>query len=148
MKNKVICIVIIISFCFAFSSCAKNSDTDNSKTRNDSSYSQSTDDTNQQSNTSLEYDGKKVKDVVLNLLDSKTSMGTDNVEELLHIEDFCEPVDVKLNMQIGKIVIIYNDDSEYNFGKIYIGNTNNKYYLQIERNGTTNIYELNDDITN
>lgn len=145
MKNKIICIVIIASICFAFSSCATTSDNDSTKNKTDSSYSQSTN--NEQNNVSLEYDGKKVKDIVLNLLDSKISMGTENVEELLHIEDSCEPVDVKLNMQIGKIIIVYNDDSEYDYGKIYIGNSGNKYYLQTEKNGKTNIYELDDNLT-
>ncbi len=148
MKNKIFCIVIIASICFTFSSCAKTFDNDSNKTETDSSYSQLTN--NQineqtQNSNSLEYNGKKVKDIILNLLDSKISMGTENAEDLLNIEELSKPVDVNLNMQIGKIIIVYTDDSEYEFGKIFIG-TKNNYYLQIERNGKTNSYELNDEI--
>lgn len=146
MKNKIICIILITSICFAFSSCTKV-DNNSNQTTVDSNYSQSTEKENQQKSNLLEYNGKKVKDIILDLLDSKASIGTENAEDLLNIEALSNPVDAKLNMQIGEIIIVFTDDSEYEFGKVFIG-ANNNYYLQIEGKDTANIYELNDKISN
>jgi hypothetical protein len=97
---------------------------------------------------SFKFNNKSVKDIVIKLLDSEISLGTDNAEELLNVNNLYSPVDVEPNMQIEEIIIIFDDDSNYEFGKIFLGNNNNKYYLQIENDGEVLTYELNENITN
>lgn len=143
--------MLITSICLTFSSCTK-ADDKISKTTSNSDYSlstetQTTENKIEQKKNVLEYNKKQVKDITLELLDSKTSLGTANAKDLLDIESSAKPVDVNLNMQIGRIIIVFTDDSEYEFGKIFTGR-NNHYYLQIENKDKTNIYELNDKIAN
>lgn len=138
--------MLITSICLTFSSCTK-ADDKISKTTSNSDYSLSTENKIEQKKNVLEYNKKQVKDITLELLDSKTSLGTANAKDLLDIENSAKPVDVNLNMQIGRIIIVFIDDSEYEFGKIFTG-INNHYYLQIENKDKTNIYELNDKIAN
>ncbi len=139
--KKTITIIIMILMCLTLISCSKTTVDDNTSSKNsiisnDAAADNSTVDNTNEGNTSEQdekntYDGKIVKDIIIYAMGNKVDMEFSKLTPLLSIEDEEETVNnVNEKSVFGNIKLVYEDDSEFEFGEIIISD-DNAFYLKL-----------------
>ena len=127
--------------CFTLISCnnTKNDENnlkeDNTSITNEMNSNVSSDNNENQSSSEtdkdISYNGKNVKEINIFAMGNKVNMEFSELTPLLTIEDEGEAVDnVSEKSVFGNIKLVYEDDSEFEFGEIIISD-DNAFYLKL-----------------
>ena len=139
--KKTITIMLFIIMCFTLISCnnTKNDENnlkeDNTSITNEMNSNVSSDNNENQSSSEtdkdISYNGKNVKEINIFAMGNKVNMEFSELTPLLTIEDEGEAVDnVSEKSVFGNIKLVYEDDSEFEFGEIIISD-DNAFYLKL-----------------
>lgn len=127
--------------CFTLISCnnTKNDENnlkeDNTSITNEMNSDVSSDNNENQSSSEtdkdISYNGQNVKEINIFAMGNKVNMEFSELTPLLTIEDEGEAVDnVSEKSVFGNIKLVYEDDSEFEFGEIIISD-DNAFYLKL-----------------
>jgi len=151
--KKILLVFLSIILCFVFSSCTSKNTEENTNTKNDSSVvtevsnnKNTSNSTSQDSNINNDenqiiYKGKTVTNIQLDFNGYRTDIGTEGAAQLFNFESLEEVKDAKFGMELGSLILIYDNNEQERFGYIFIGEDKN-FYLKAEDNSKT--YRLAD----
>lgn len=153
--KKYILILLSILFCFAFSSCTSSKNieektdatnansiiSNNSKSEKQKNSIFPNNDNNDIKNE-VTFQNKKVSNIQLDFNGYRTNLGTEDAQELFNLESLEEAESTEFGMELGSIIIIYENGDEEQFANVYIGKDKD-FYLQLE-NDNSKTYKLAD----
>lgn len=151
--KKILLVILSIILSVAFSSCTSKNTEENTNTKTDSSVvteesniDEKSNSTSQDSNTNnnkkpVTYKGKTVTNILLDLNGYRTEVGTENASKFLNLETLEEAEAVDGGMELGSLILIYDNDEEERFGYIFIGKDKNLYLRTV---GNSKIYKFAD----
>lgn len=153
--KKYILILLSILFCFAFSSCtsSKNIEEKTDATNANSIISNNSNSEKQKNSifpnndnndikNEVTFQNKKVSNIQLDFNGYRTNLGTEDAQELFSLESLEEAESTEFGMELGSIIIIYENGDEEQFANVYIGKDKD-FYLQLE-NDNSKTYKLAD----
>ena len=153
--KKIILILLSILFCFSFSSCTSSKNIEgkpdvtdgNSVISNNSNIEKQKNSTSQNNDNNdikdkVTYQNKTVSNIQLDFNGYRTNLGTEDAQELFNLESLEEAESAEFGMELGSIIIIYENGDEERFANVYMGKDKD-FYLQLE-NDNSKTYKLAD----
>ncbi|MGN0004830.1 MAG: hypothetical protein ACI37Z_02470 [Candidatus Gastranaerophilaceae bacterium] len=154
MKKKLMIIFSLFLICLTLASCSNaqnenKKDNDSNSSSNIVSTNQNNDDSqslteNTDTNANVKYDNKVVESIYVEFNGTKIPVESDDPRPLLEIESNSEPIDVKSKLELGSVMLVYDNGETYNFGTVFIGEDDG-YYIKITHNDSSKMYKLADD---
>lgn len=152
--KKFLLIFLSITICFCFSSCDSSNPEKSSNTQSDSSLitnesnDKDTNDSISQNNNNdddnkntVTFRGKTISNIQLDFNGNRMDIDTDGSAEFLSLQSLEEVSDVVFTMELGKLIIIYDDGNEEIFGNVLTGQDNSFYLKTPDDN---KIYKISD----
>lgn len=150
--KKFLLIFLSITICFCFSSCnssnpekSGNTQSDSSLITNESNDKDTNDSISQNNNNddknTVTFRGKTISNIQLDFNGNRMDIDTDGSAEFLNLQSLEEVSDVVFTMELGKLIIIYDDGNEEIFGNVLTGQDNGFYLKTPDDN---KIYKISD----
>ena len=150
--KKILLIILCIVMTFIFTSCSKESISENNESSTNKvnsiiSSDESKPESKQNDSLNLEYRSKSVREVRFNSsVDFNINVDAETLKSLENAENDTSVPDVTLDKEFGTVEVIYTDETTETLGTVYIG-SDKALYLKFDNNKNTDAaYKLTDSI--